>query len=245
MRVYAIGDVHGYLDELKRVHALIEKDLEETGDSYATVVHLGDLNDRGPDTRGVIDFLIAGREAGKDWIVIKGNHDRLFEGYMRDGALTDGRLRSSLNWLSPVMGARETLASYGVEKHWFESADALHERALAAVPEDHVAFLRSLPLWHLEGELLFVHAGILPGVPLEAQAEDDLLWIRDAFLWDLTPHPWLVVHGHTPVDEATHYGNRVNLDTGAGFGRPLTAAVFEGRDAWVLTDEGRQPLLPP
>ena len=92
--------------------------------------------------------------------------------------------------------------------------------------------------------MYFAHAGIRPGVPLDRQCEEDLVWIRQSFHKESGPHPKLIVHGHTPVDAATHYGNRINLDSGAGYGRPLTAAVFEGTDAWLLTASGRQPLNP-
>ena len=94
-------------------------------------------------------------------------------------------------------------------------------------------------------DLVLVHAGIRPGVPMAHQTRHDLCWIRDAFLDDRRDHGKLVVHGHTPVDAATHAGNRVNLDTGAAYGGPISAAVFEGRDCWILTPEGRVPLAPP
>ena len=120
----------------------------------------------------------------------------------------------------------------------------VHARARAAVPPEHRAFAAQLKACHQEGELLFVHAGSRPGLPLAQQAEDDLVWIRQEFLTDNRPHPWLVVHGHTHVKRAEHHGNRVNLDTGAGYGHPLTTAVFEGRECWLLTDEGRRVLTP-
>ena len=85
---------------------------------------------------------------------------------------------------------------------------------------------------------------IRPGVPLDAQAEDDLLWIRRPFLDDPRDHGALVVHGHTPVDRVTHYGNRLNIDTGAGYGRTLSAVVIEGDRVWLLGPGGRQPVLP-
>lgn len=245
-RVYAIGDIHGYLSELRRAHALIAADRKRMGDGDGVVVHLGDLTDRGPDSRGVISYLMDGLATGEDWIVLKGNHDRLFAQYLRTGEGTDGRLRHPLTWTSGPMGGAETLLSYGVERQGrFESDEAYHARAIAAVPEAHIDFMAKLPLTYISGDLLFVHAGIRPGVSIVDQTEDDLVWIRDEFLWDLTEHPWLVVHGHSPVDEPTHYGNRVNLDTGAGYGRPITAAVFEDEMAFVLTETGRQPLVPP
>ena len=245
-RVYAIGDIHGYLGELRRAHALIAADRKRMGDDGSVVVHLGDLTDRGPDSRGVIQFLMDGLEDGQDWIVLKGNHDRLFARYLTTGDGTDGRLRSPLTWTSAAMGGVETLVSYGVSPQGrFESDAAYHARASEAVPERHVAFVSKLPLTYISGGLLFVHAGIRPGVSIVDQEEDDLVWIRDEFLWDMTDHPWLIVHGHSPVDQATHYGNRVNLDTGAGYGNPITVAVFEDEDAFVLTKRGRKPLLPP
>ena len=93
-------------------------------------------------------------------------------------------------------------------------------------------------------EAIFVHAGIRPGIALKDQAEDDLVWIRKDFLEDPRDHGALVVHGHTALGHATHYGNRLNLDSSAAYGGPLSAAVIEGRRAFLLTDAGRLPLLP-
>ena len=112
------------------------------------------------------------------------------------------------------------------------------------MPRAHVDFLRACPLYHLQDHLLFVHAGVRPGLPLEAHSEDTLIWIREPFLSHEQPFDWLVVHGHSAIDAPRHYGNRINLDSGAGWGRPLTVAVIEGVRAWVLTPRGRVPLLP-
>ena len=242
-RIYAVGDVHGHLDKLRDAHAKIATDIERMG-SRAPVVHLGDLTDRGPDSRKVVQFLLDGIARSEDWIVIKGNHDRLFTNYIRTGSATDDRLRSGLSWLSPVMGGDATLRSYGVTRRRLERVEKLYARAVKAVPEAHVAFLESLPLWHRADGMIFVHAGIRPGFPLEAQDEDDLLWIRDEFLWRLESHEALIVHGHTPVDAPTHYGNRVNLDCGAGWGNPLVPVVFEDGQCFALTPEGREPVEP-
>lgn len=244
IRTYAIGDIHGYIDELRRAHRLIAEDRARTGDQDAPVVHLGDLVDRGPDTAGVIDLLSEGIAAAEPWVVLKGNHDRMFAGFMEDPARRDPGLSDRYTWLAPALGGLDTLASYGVGTEGREvaqiQADALHR-----VPEAHQEFLAGLPTSYRRGDLMFVHAGVRPGVPLDAQAEDDLVWIRSPFLEDTRNHGALIVHGHTALDAATHHGNRVNLDTGAGYGRPITAAVFEGRDAFILTDEGRVPLRPP
>jgi len=243
MRIYAIGDIHGQLAKLDDAHAAIRADRARTGDRDAPVVHLGDLVDRGPDSRGVIDYLADGIARGEPWRVLKGNHDRMFSDFV-EAAKQDTRLRAGLTYLHPNIGGLATLASYGVHRGFLKRERDLAERAAAAVPPSHLAFLADLPLFYRAGELLFVHAGIRPGVALDDQIEDDLVWIRDPFLDDTTDHGFLVVHGHTPVEKATHFGNRVALDTGAGFGGPVTAAVFEGRDAFVLENGGRRALEP-
>lgn len=138
----------------------------------------------------------------------------------------------------------ETLASYGVAAHGERRIKDIHAEALAAVPAEHLAFLHSLDITHQTADLLLVHAGLRPGVPLDAQTEEDLLWIRHEFHDDPRPYPWLVVHGHTPIERATHFGNRVDLDGGAAYGRPLVPAVFEGRECWLLTKSGREKLAP-
>lgn len=236
--LYAIGDIHGQLAELTRVLALIEAD----GGAEARVVFLGDYADRGADSRGVIDLLVAGRDAGRDWRFIKGNHDRMFEWFMADYPRHDAFLPIELNWLNPRLGGDTTLASYGVHFTDKDRMLAVHSEAKATVPPSHVAFLETLELCIETDDLFFAHAGIRPDVPLKDQTEHDLLWIRQEFHDDPKPHPKLIIHGHTPVDTATHYGNRINLDSGAGYGRPLTAAVFEGRECSVLSANGRTPL---
>lgn len=238
--IYAIGDIHGQLEMLETALHLVEQD----GGPDARVVFLGDYVDRGPNSRGVLDLLIEGQRAGRNWVMVKGNHDRMFARFVRDCEIADKRLPITLNWLDPRLGGRETLASYGVDVTDRDRIFQVQERACSAIPAAHLDFINALPLYHQEGDLLFVHAGIRPGIPLTQQSEDDLVWIRQEFLMEYGPHPWLIVHGHTPVDRAEHCGNRVNLDAGAGYGRPLATAVFEGRDCWVLTQNGRVPLTP-
>ncbi len=215
-RIYAIGDIHGQCDKLVAAHEAIAADAAREGGGGPRVVHIGDLCDRGPDTRGVIDVLLAGIERGEDWIVLKGNHDRMFAGWMRAKDHRDPLLREGLDWLAPNLGGTATLASYGVERRLMESKTSLHRRAAKAVPERHIEFAEGLPLIYREGGLFFCHAGVRPGVPLDEQIEDDLLWIRSGFLEDVRDHGALIVHGHTALDAPEHYGNRVNLDGGAG-----------------------------
>ncbi len=238
--LYAIGDIHGQLAELERALTLIEAD----GGPEVPIVFLGDYTDRGPDSRGVLDLLIEGQATGRNWTFLKGNHDRMFEWFMLPYPKHEAYLPVEFSWLHPRLGGDTTLASYGVEMTAQSRMLKVHADALDAVPEAHITFLQGLPLTFATDELFFAHAGIKPGVPLAKQDEEDLLWIRKEFHRDDCAHPKLIVHGHTPVDQATHYGNRINLDSGAGYGKPLTAAVFEGSGCWCLTGRGRVPLTP-
>ncbi|MDQ2090979.1 metallophosphoesterase family protein [Marimonas arenosa] len=242
--IYAIGDIHGQHDMLLDVLTLIEAD----GGTRARVMVLGDLVDRGPDSRAVLDTLISGRAQGRDWIVLRGNHDRMFLDFLEAGRIDHSAFRSKKiiesgeGWLHDMIGGLDTLASYDIDPTL--PLPELIAGTQDAVPQAHLDFLRACPLYHVEDHLLFVHAGIDPKLPLDWQTEDHLLWIRDPFLTHVEPFDWLVVHGHSAIDAPRHYGNRINLDSGAGWGRPLTAAVIEGANAWVLTPKGRVPLAP-
>lgn len=243
MRAYAVGDIHGQADELRRVHALIAADRARTG-GEAAVVHLGDLVDRGPASAEVVEYLRRGPSRGGPWITLRGNHDYMFRLFLDDPALRDPGLGPSYTWLHGRLGGGATLASYGVAAAEGRPLADLWAEANARVPEAHRVFLDNLPLLHRTEAAVFVHAGIRPGVPLIAQAPQDLMWIRDGWLEDARDHGPLVIHGHTVVEAPVHYGNRVNLDAGAGYGDPLAVALVDGREVWLLTEDGRVPLLP-
>ncbi len=242
MRTYAIGDIHGHTELLREVHAWIAADQAKYG--AAPIVHVGDLVDRGPDCRGVVEYLRAGIEAGQDWVVLKGNHDRMFTNYIRDINYHDPCLRTDLSYLHPRIGGAATLESYGVKNAADRPLAPVHAEAVAAVPESHLQFLESLPIYHRRGEVIYVHAGIRPGIAMEQQVEDDLVWIRKGFLEDTRNFGALIVHGHTALDAPMHFGNRVNIDSSAAYGGPLTAVVLEGREVFNLTAAGRVALLP-
>ena len=242
MQTYAIGDIHGHLDLLKSVHDLIAEDTARHG--AGQVVHVGDLVDRGPDSRGVVEYLRQGIADGQDWVVLKGNHDRMFTLFVDDPTAQDPGLRSVYSWLHPKLGGATTLESYGVANAGDRPVAKVHADAVAAVPADHLAFLASRPTWHRANGAIFVHAGVRPGIALEQQAEDDLVWIRQGFLDHEDPFEALIVHGHTAIDTPTHYGNRVNVDTSAAYGGPLSAIVIEGADVFHLTRSGRVLLQP-
>lgn len=259
--IYAIGDIHGQTAQMDRALALIDAD----GGPDATIVFVGDYTDRGPDSRGVIDRLLQGRADGRPWTAIMGNHDRLFLRYVTEGAEHDNRVKSNISWLNHRLGGDTTLGSYGLGdgappaflrddtgfewlSEWRDGDSKLGPQevvaaARAAVPDDHLNFLATLPLWHETDDLVFVHAGIRPGTPLAEQDEDDLLWIRDGWLENTDDHGKLIIHGHTALDAPEAYPNRVNIDGGAGYGRPLVPVAFDGRDAWTLSGSGRTPLV--
>ena len=238
--IYAIGDIHGHLGLLKAAHDRIARDMAQNG--KAPILHLGDLCDRGPDTKGVIEYLRQGIAAGENWIVLMGNHDRLFAQSLLAPDWRDPGLRSEHSWLHPRIGGAQTLESYGVHAPQDRPVAHVLADARQAVPAEHLDFLASRPDRFTHDQAWFVHAGIRPGVALQDQDQQDLVWIREPFLSHPDDHGALVVHGHTALPEAMHYGNRLNLDSSAAYGGPLTAAVIEGRKAWTVTDQGRVRL---
>ena len=223
--IYAVGDVHGQLSQLEAALIAIEKD----GGKDAAVVFIGDLVDRGADSRRVIELIISLCDEGWNFTILKGNHDRMFEWFMESPPRHDPHLLVGMHWFHGRLGGRETMASYGIEIDERRRLFEIHKEAVEKVPQAHVDFLKSLKIKHLISDKLFVHAGIRPDVPLDQQSEDDLLWIREDFHAHQDFHSHLVIHGHTAIDSPTHYGNRINLDGGAGYGRPLVPMIIEGR----------------
>lgn len=202
---YAIGDIHGSLDKL---NSLIAACRQDAGGREMILVFLGDYIDRGPESAGVVRLVLdLQQEAPERVIALKGNHEAWAV------AILDG-LMPAASWL--LNGGGATLQSYGV-------------RDVSGLPRAHLDWMRSLPLTYDDGRRFFVHAGVDPRRPLEGQEEAVLLWIREPFLENDRDYGRLIVHGHTPLasarPELRH--NRLNLDTAAVFGGPLTAAVFD------------------
>jgi serine/threonine protein phosphatase 1 len=185
---------------------------------------VGDYYDRGPDSAGVIDMLIDRPLEGFDSVFLKGNHEDILLRFL------EGDLETGANWI--YYGGNTTLQSYGIdcEKSWPDYTELVdYQRALkACFPARHRRFLESLALTHVEGDYAFVHAGVRPGRPLAVQDPEDLMWIRDEFHDSDADHGHVIVHGHTPVHQVVNRFNRIDIDTGAGFGRELTAVVLAG-----------------
>lgn len=231
-RVYAVGDVHGRFDLLQLLLSRIEADDAERGPADTHVVMLGDLIDRGPQSREVIE-LFAGRSPPfARFHFIMGNHEEML---LR---LADDPAACGMEHFMRI-GGRETFESYGVPQRMLDLPD--HHRNSAFfdhVPPEHLAFLRAGEETVRFGDYLFVHAGIRPGVPIEAQEVSDLRWIRGEFLTSEADHGVTVVHGHTVVRTPEIRVNRIAIDTGAYATGILTALALEGTERWWLATEG-------
>jgi serine/threonine protein phosphatase 1 len=231
VRLYAIGDIHGRLDLLEAMHERIRDDIAAHTPKDWRIIHLGDYTDRGPSSKGVLEFLIAAEAHDARNISLMGNHD---------WGLLDFLARPEPNGLFANNGGQETARSYGVELRFVPGASFLedHAKLRDAVPEEHVAFTRSLPRFAAFGDFFFCHAGIRPGVALERQDPHDLMWIRGEFL----DHPGLyekvVVHGHTLSAEPEVMPNRINVDTGAFRSGRLSAVVIDGNEKALMDVRG-------
>lgn len=229
LRVYAIGDIHGRYDLLMRLEQRMRDDVAERPVGRALAIYLGDYVDRGPDSRRVVEYL---RTAGGDGIerhFLRGNHEETLIEYLSNPQLI-------LSWKK--FGGLETLFSYGVDVRDLmrgEGVDQAHAAFSASFPNEHLEFMEKLPPILAIGGYCFVHAGVKPGVPIERQSPEDLLWIRDEFLRHEGAFGKVVVHGHTPTDEPTLLPNRINVDTGAYLTGKLTAAVLEGEDVGFIS----------
>ena len=218
-RIYAIGDIHGRLDLLDDVLARIDADVVLRPTWQAIRVFLGDYIDRGPNSKRVLDRLIS-YCVEQPTVCLMGNH----EAYLREFLKSPNVLSVWRHY-----GGLDTLLSYGLlptieaDKQAQELASQL-DRIL---PSSHREFLSNLKQYFVCGDFFFVHAGIRPGIPLNEQSEDDLLWIRNDFLSSEEHFGKIVVHGHTPVLEADIRPNRINIDTGAFATGRLTCLVLE------------------
>lgn len=227
-RCYAIGDVHGRLDLLVPALDAIRADLAGEPVERAFVVFLGDLIDRGPSSRQVIEHLRGASWGALTPVFLAGNHEEAML------ASYDGDLAMLRSWVG--FGGADTAESYGVppvlllRDDWQGYWQALR----AAVPAEHVAFVRGFYDQFALGDYLFVHAGVRPGVSLEEQSPRDLRWIRDEFLLCREPHGKIVVHGHTIADAPELLSNRIGIDTGAYRTGILTVLRLQGTEQRVM-----------
>jgi serine/threonine protein phosphatase 1 len=223
-RIYAVGDIHGRADLLTETIVRIDEDIRRRPIQHVVEIYLGDYIDRGPDSKAVIDQL-AVRMVENHAVCLRGNHEALMEEFLRDaGAFPHWR----------QLGALQTLASYGVHPRGDETPADLRHRFLTVFPRLHELFLRRLHYGYCCGDFMFVHAGIRPGIPIERQDLNDLLWIRHEFLNSSEDHGRFIVHGHTPVPHPDIRDNRIDIDTGAWKSGTLTCIAIEGAEILIL-----------
>ncbi len=232
--MYAVGDIHGRADLLEKLLAQIEVDAKQSNAEQKALVFLGDYLDRGPDSRRVVEMLIDGLPPGFEARFLKGNHEAILLNFLADPTHLE-------HWLAN--GAEATLESYGLDFGRLYRSNATAETwrkaFVTALPDTHRRFFGRLELMTSLGDYLFVHAGVRPGVPLDAQDEQDLVWIRGEFLKSDADFGKLVVHGHTPGRAPEIRSNRIGIDTGAVFSGRLTALRLEGSaQSFLSTDVG-------
>jgi len=230
-RIYAIGDIHGRADVLRRLQAQIADDAaDESKNLQKTIVYLGDYVDRGLESKAVIDLVMAPPPAGLAAVCLKGNHEEALLRFLTDASIGPA-------WFA--MGGDATAYSYGVglpqglpQQARF---DHMWQDLNRRIPAEHVSFLSTLPLSYTAGDYMFVHAGVRPGVALDRQSAEDLLWIREEFLSATAGWDKVIVHGHSATHRPNSLPNRIGIDTGAYATNVLTCLVLEGRDRRFLS----------
>ncbi len=211
-RIYAIGDIHGCHDKLRRLMDRIDIDLENE-----TLVFMGDYIDRGPEVPEVVSFLCELKRRYPRVVFLKGNHEQMLARYLTDF--------DKYTYL--INGGRQTLESYMARnpatRHPATRNPATrHPASASPIPEEHAAFFDSLSLYHETEHYIFVHAGLRDRAPLSMQSPDDLLWIRSPFVESEYDFGKRVIFGHTPFTEPLVMPNKIGIDTGAVYGNKLT-----------------------
>ncbi|RVT39465.1 metallophosphoesterase family protein [Sphingobium algorifonticola] len=228
-RIYAIGDIHGRADLFADLLNRIARDSADREPLPTQLILLGDLVDRGPASRDVVNYAMHLAQNSKRIRFLKGNHEELFVGAAR-GDVGVARFFCRI-------GGRETLLSYGLDPAAFDTMDGEQLAAwmLANVPRDHVDFIDAFENMIEIGDYLFVHAGVRPGIPLDKQDPGDLRWIRNEFLVSRANFGKVIVHGHTITEAVDVHPNRIGIDTGAYMSERLTAIGLQGTDRWFLS----------
>jgi serine/threonine protein phosphatase 1 len=229
--IYAIGDVHGCSRELVAAEKKIAAD-SQAYEGRKLLVLVGDYVDRGPNSRAVLDFLCKPPRPEFERVALCGNHDDKFLRFLKNP-------KGNLDWLQH--GGRETLRSYDIDADYIlarrSGLQGLIRRVAETVPPQHIAFLETLPIILEMGGLVFVHAGIVPGLPIADQQDEDLMWMREPFLSEGPKLPITVIHGHTASEEPVFGRQRICIDTGSfATGRLAVLRIF-GDNAAIMVIE--------
>jgi serine/threonine protein phosphatase 1 len=225
-RIYAVGDIHGRLDLFREIIRSIEADDAERPAANTSVVLLGDLIDRGPDSAGVVALAREWAQARRIRLIM-GNHEEMF----LDSFSKQGILRNFMRF-----GGQVTMLSYGIPQRALAEADSEElQRLMAdAVPQEDRDFLAGFEKMVRFGDYVFVHAGVRPDMPLERQTGQDCRWIREPFLSHEGDLGGMIVHGHTVTEAPELMSNRIGIDTGAFMSGRLTAIGLEGTERWLI-----------
>lgn len=232
-RCYAIGDIHGRLDLLRELLGRIEQDNASRAPKDVSIVLVGDLVDRGPNSKGVVEWAMDPKVDFAKVYTLMGNHEELMVRCL------GGEVESLSNWLEN--GGYDCVKSYGVEVGalYGQDPDWVLSQIAPLIPRRHLDFLSSLPHSVRFGDYLLVHAGIRPGVPIDRQSKTDLHWIRAEFLDSKADHGAVVVHGHTVTEKIEEKENRIGIDTGAYKTGILTAVRLEDADREFIQAQGQ------
>lgn len=233
-RIYAVGDIHGRLDLLDALLQQIEDDDAARAPAETSVIFLGDLVDRGPDSAQVIQRLLDLSHRTDRVRFLLGNHEEVF---LKALAGEKGAMPFFIR-----IGGKQTVLSYGFSEEEYRNTDydALTTLLRERVPQSHIDFLNGFEDMIEIGDFAFVHAGVRPGVPLAEQVPGTLRWIRDEFISHRGELEKIIVHGHTITDEVEERRWRIGIDTGAFASGRLTAMGFEGNTRWVLQTGGAE-----
>lgn len=232
--VWAVGDIHGRCDLLVPLVEAMAADLSRTSAERKMVIFLGDYIDRGPDSRGVIRLLAnLSRSHGAEWRFLKGNHEQAMVEFLENPS-------RGARWCE--YGGDRALQSWGLRvpelahrtDAWARVAADLRHKLTA----QEMAFLENLELSVTVGDYFFAHAGARPGLALDRQTSEDLLWIRQPFLESLTEFERVIVHGHTPMKAVHADRRRIGIDTKAYDSGVLTALRLEGIERTLLQSVG-------
>lgn len=229
MRIYCMGDIHGRADLLAQMQKHIADDLERRPNRENLIVYLGDYIDRGPQSAQVLDLLA--KPAPAPHFALRGNHETMMLDFLSDARRLDMWRR---------LGGMETLVSYGIDVKDVAMGlgyEETRQTLLSRLPERHLNLLKNMRLSLEVDDYFFCHAGVRPGIALEAQSEEDLTTIRHDFLASNENFGKIIIHGHTPVAEPEIRDNRINIDTGAFASGRLTCLVIEPTGFFFLQEE--------
>jgi serine/threonine protein phosphatase 1 len=225
--IYAIGDVHGCLDQLRRIEDAIVADSQALGERRKLIVMLGDYVDRGPSSSGVLEHLLAKPPLGFERICLAGNHEVMMLEHLEAPRVPSPWIKN---------GGDITLDSYGISAERYAEATMKQRSQILAshIPDSHLELLRTMPSMVTAPGLVFAHGGVDRHLPLESQEDSSILWMRHnpKDIW--TDAPFTLIHGHTPVSIPLIQPRRINIDTGCFATGKLTA---------VRMSPGRKPRL--